>query len=77
MGRLTAAWVRTTTDIGRRGDGRGSHGLALVVRPRAGGGVRKAWIQQIRGVDGTVKYYGLGSYPVRSRLLRPSTSSSR
>ena len=66
MGRLTASWVRTTTDIGRKGDGRGSHGLALVVRPRADGGVRKAWIQQIRGTDGKVKNYGLGSYPVVS-----------
>lgn len=66
MGRLTASWVRTTTAIGRKGDGRGSYGLALVVRPRADGGVRKAWIQQIRGVDGKVKYYGLGSYPVVS-----------
>ena len=61
--RLTAGFVRTVTTPGRYGDGRGGFGLALVVRPRAGGGVRKSWVQRVR-IGGRVTNIGLGPYPV-------------
>ena len=61
--KLKAAFVDRVKDPGRYGDGRGSHGLALLVRPRAGGGVRKSWIQRIR-IGGRLTNIGLGSYPL-------------
>ena len=61
--RLGAGFVRTVKTPGRFGDGRGMHGLALLVRPRAGGGVRKSWIQRIR-INGRLTNLGLGPYPV-------------
>ena len=61
--RLNAGLVRTVKMPGRYGDGRGGFGLALLVRPRAGGGVRKSWIQRVR-IGGRVTNIGLGSYPV-------------
>ena len=60
---LKAGFVRTVKTPGRFGDGRGNHGLALLVRPRADGGVRKSWIQRIR-INGRVTNLGLGTYPV-------------
>lgn len=55
--------LKKITRPGRYGDGRGSYGLALDVRPRAGGGVRKNWVQRIR-IGGRPTYLGLGSYPL-------------
>ena len=49
--------------VGRYGEGRGGHGLALLVRSRAAGGIRKSWIQRIR-IDGQTTNLGLGPYPV-------------
>lgn len=63
MGKLTAAFVKQTTKVGRHGDGRGGYGLALMVRERKDGGVAKRWIQQVRA--GTkMRTFGLGRYPV-------------
>lgn len=61
--KLNAGFVRTVKHPGRYGDGRGSYGLALLVRPRAGGGVRKSWIQRIR-IHGRLTNIGLGPYPL-------------
>ena len=60
---LKAGFVRTIKKPGRYGDGRGGWGLALLVRPRAGDGVRKSWIQRVR-INGRVTNIGLGPYPV-------------
>ena len=72
---LNASFVRAVKQVGRYGEGRGGHGLALLVRSRAGRGVRKSWIQRIR-IDGQTTNIGLGPYPVvtlaeaRRRALR-------
>ncbi|MDE0353864.1 MAG: tyrosine-type recombinase/integrase [bacterium] len=63
--RLYAGFVRTVKRPGRYGDGRGSHGLALVVQPRKGGGVRKSWVQRVRINERTTNL-GLGAFPVVS-----------
>ena len=63
MPRLTASFVKQTKTAGRFGDGRGAFGLALSVRPRAGGGVRKAWAQRIK-INGQTTNLGLGGYPL-------------
>ena len=61
--KLNASFVRAVKQEGRYGEGRGGHGLALLVRPRAAGGFRKSWIQRIR-IDGQTTNIGLGPYPV-------------
>ena len=61
--KLKSGFVRTVKEPGRYGDGRGGWGLALLVRPRADGGVRKSWIQRIR-INGQVTNLGLGVYPI-------------
>ena len=61
--RLTGVFVRGVVEPGRYGDGRGGYGLALVVTPRMGGGVSKAWVQRVR-VDGRPTNLGLGGYPL-------------
>ena len=61
--RLTAAFVRNISETGVYGDGHGSGGLALHVRPHADGdGVRKVWTQRI-AIDGKRTNIGVGSYP--------------
>ena len=60
---LNAGFTRTVKRPGRYGDGRGSWGLALLVRPRADGGVRKSWVQRIT-IDGRRTNLGLGSFPL-------------
>ena len=59
---LTAAFVKTITEPGRYGDGRGSCGLYLRVWPTANGRTGKAWGQRLR-VRGQITNLGLGSYP--------------
>ena len=61
--KLNGSFVRAVKEVGRYGDGRGGHGLALLVRPRAEEGVRKSWVQRIR-IDGQTTNIGLGPYPV-------------
>ena len=65
---LTAAFVRTINRPGRYGDGRGSHGLSLLVKPTANGRWSKTWAQRLR-VGGRTVSLGLGSYPAVSLAL--------
>ena len=60
---LTAAFVRTVNEPGRYGDGRGGHGLSLLVRPTRNGRWSKTWSQRLR-VNGKPVMIGLGAYPV-------------
>ena len=69
---LSAAFVRTITRPGRYGDGRGGHGLSLMVKPtKIKGRLSKAWVQRIR-INGKETNLGLGSYlaEARRRALR-------
>ena len=59
--RLTAVFVEKIDVPGRYSDGRGSHGLTLLVRPKQDGQA-KNWQQHLR-VNGTLRSFGLGSYP--------------
>lgn len=65
---LTAAFVRTINRAGRYGDGRGGHGLSLLVKPTANGRWSKTWAQRVR-IGGRVVSLGLGSYPAVSLAL--------
>ena len=72
---LSAAFVRTITDPGRFGDGRGGHGLSLLVARRKNGRVYRRWTQRVE-IDGKYTSLGLGVYPevtlaeARRRALR-------
>ena len=61
--RLSATFVNTVNVPGRYGDGRGGHGLSLLVKPATHGGFSKSWAQRIR-LDGRAANVGLGAYPV-------------
>ena len=61
--RLNARFVKAVKRPGRYGDGRGGHGLSLLVKPTKSGGLSKTWSQRLR-VDGRAVNLGLGSYPV-------------
>ena len=61
--RLSATFVRTVNAPGRYGDGHGGHGLSLLVKPAACGGLAKSWSQAIRP-EGKTTSVGLGTYPV-------------
>ena len=65
---LTAAYVRTINKPGRYGDGRGSHGLSLLVKRTANGRWSKSWSQRLR-IGGRAVSIGLGSYPAVSLAL--------
>nr|MDE0500822.1 tyrosine-type recombinase/integrase [bacterium] len=60
---LSAAFVRTVNQPGRYGDGRGGHGLSLLVTRRTNGRLSKRWAQRVR-FDGRETNLGLGVYPV-------------
>ena len=62
---LTAAFVRAVNQPGRYGDGRGSHGLSLLVKATANGRWSKTWAQRLR-VGGNLVSIGLGSFPATS-----------
>ena len=62
---LTAAFVKSISEPGRYGDGRGSHGLSLLVKPTVNGRWSKTWGQRLR-IGGRITTLGLGSYPVVS-----------
>ena len=53
------------TRPGRYGDGRGSHGLSLLVKPMKLGGHSRTWSQRLR-INGKPVSIGLGSFPVVS-----------
>ena len=61
--RLSATFVKTVTRPGRYGDGRGSHGLSLLVKPMRLGGHSRTWSQRLR-INGKPGSIGLGSFPV-------------
>ena len=65
---LTAAFVRTINRPGRYGDGRGGHGLSLLVKLTANGRWSKTWAQRLR-IGGRTVSLGLGSYPAVSLAL--------
>lgn len=60
---LSATFVKTVRRPGRYGDGRGGHGLSLLVKPtRVEGRLSKTWSQRLR-INGRETNLGLGSYP--------------
>ncbi len=63
--KLSKTFVERVATPGRYGDGRGGHGLSLVVKCRVNGTWSKTWSQRIR-VAGRLTNLGLGSYPVVS-----------
>ncbi|MCQ3805300.1 MAG: tyrosine-type recombinase/integrase [Acidimicrobiia bacterium] len=73
---LSAPFVKTIRQPGRYGDGRGGHGLSLLVQPtNIPSRLSKTWSQRIR-LNGRETNLGLGSYPAvtlaeaRRRALR-------
>ena len=54
--------MRNVRAVGRYGDGRGGHGLSLLVKPAAGG-LSKTWSQRLR-LNGRPLNIGLGPYPL-------------
>ena len=61
--RLSATFINTVNVPGRYGDGRGGHGLSLLLKPASTGSLSKSWAQRIR-LDGNAANVGLGAYPV-------------
>ena len=64
--RLSAGFIKTVSKPGRYGDGRGSYGLSLRVKPRADGSLSKTFVQQMRTADRTMVTVGLGSADLTS-----------
>ncbi len=60
---LTAAFVKSINRAGRYGDGRGSHGLSLLVKPMLNGRLSRTWSQRLR-LDRQPFNIGLGSFPI-------------
>ena len=60
---LTATFVKTVNAPGRYGDGRGSHGLSLLIKKMSNGRVSKSWSQRLI-LNGKPVMFGLGSFPV-------------
>ena len=60
---LSAAFVKTVKRPGRYGDGRGGHGLSLLVKPTTTARLSKTWAQRLY-IAGRAVNIGLGSYPV-------------
>ncbi|WP_419927288.1 tyrosine-type recombinase/integrase [Candidatus Poriferisocius sp.] len=63
QGRLNARLVETIAEPGRYSDGRGAHGLSLLVRETSDGRLAKTWSQRIT-LGGRQTNLGLGPYPV-------------
>lgn len=61
--RLTARFVASVKRPGRYGDGRGGHGLSLLVKPTKSGRLSKTWAQRLR-INGRDINIGLGPFPV-------------
>ena len=62
---LSGSFVRTVKQPRRYGDGRGSHGLSLLVKPTKNGRCSKTWSQRLY-INRRPVMIGLGSYPVVS-----------
>ena len=60
---LSASFVRTINQPGRYGDGRGGHGLSLLVKPMTNGRLSKTWSQRLL-INGKPVNIGLGAYPL-------------
>ena len=60
---LSAAFVKTVRRPGRYGDGRGGHGLSLLVKPTTTARLSKTWAQRLY-IAGRAVNIGLGSYPI-------------
>ena len=60
---LSATFVKTIKNPGRYGEGRGGHGLTLLVKDAANGRVSKSWCQRLR-LEGRPFDIGLGAYPI-------------
>ena len=60
--RLTETFIRSIKEPCKRGDGRGSHGLAIIAREKAGGGLSLFWQQRVL-IDDKQRTIGLGNYP--------------
>ena len=74
--RLSAAFVRTVSNPGRYGDGRGGYGLSLLVKPRATEGIAKSWSQRLWIRSRRVNI-GLGRYPVVTLAAARNASLER
>ena len=72
--RLTQTFIRDVKRPGRYGDGRGSCGLSLLVKPRAAGGLSKLFVQQLRLSDRSTVNLGLGS--TESRTLQQAREAA-
>ena len=63
---LSATFVRQIREPGFYGDGRGGHGLSLLVKRMASSGrISKSFVQRVR-VDGRATNLGLGAFPLVS-----------
>ena len=62
---LSASFVKAIKIPGRYGDGRGGHGLSLLVKPMTNGRWSKSWSQRLR-IDGRWTSAGLGAWPLVS-----------
>ena len=60
---LSAALVKTVKEPGRYGDGRGGHGLSLLVKVGAHGRLSKSWAQRLR-INGQPVNIGVGAFPI-------------
>ena len=60
---LSATFAKTVNRPGRYGDGRGSYGLSLLVKPMSNGRLSKSWSQRLL-INGKPFMIGLGAYPV-------------
>ena len=62
--KLTHKYVASLTSPGRYGDGRGGHGLSILVKPTVDGkGCSRTWSQRVT-IDGRKRQVGLGAFPV-------------
>ena len=72
--RLFDSFIKTVKECGRYGDGRGGHGLSLLVKERAmPGSYSKTFSQRLR-INGEKCTFGLGAYPI-VRLAEARTAA--
>ena len=63
--RLSETFIKSVSQPGQYGDGRGGHGLRLRVRKRSAWRLSKTWAQRLR-INGQLVQIGLGAYPIVS-----------
>ncbi|MYA30650.1 MAG: tyrosine-type recombinase/integrase [Gammaproteobacteria bacterium] len=63
--RLSETFVKSVSQAGQYGDGRGGHGLRLRVRQRSAWRLSKTWAQRLR-INGQLVQLGLGTWPIVS-----------